>query len=280
MFREYLPGYLATCLMTCLLAGIPTFALAASVSSEVAPRPDWRALFEARDVVGTFVLCQRGGACQAHDTERAMTPYIPSSTFKVAHTLIGLDVGAVADVDEVLPYGGGPQMFSVWEQDLPLREAMPVSSVPVYQALASRIGLPDMRRLLAELDYGNAETGEHLTRFWLDGPLMISALQQAHFLLRLASDDLPVSPEHQRAARDILLLEGGDGYALYGKTGWVFTQNEELGWWVGWVEQRGQMHAFALNIDLRQAGDADKRQSLGRAILAAEGLLPWSGAYQ
>ena len=264
---------LLSCLFICLLAGTAGAALAGADSAETESRPAWAALFDANGVTGTFVLCRAEAACQVHDAERAAIPYIPSSTFKVAHTLIGLEAGAVADVDEVLPYGGGPQMFSVWEQDLPLREAMSVSSVPVYQTLAGRIGLPQMQRLLAALDYGNAATGEQLTRFWLDGPLKISALEQARFLLRLTAGELPASTENQQAVRDILLLERTDAYALYGKTGWVFTQGEELGWWVGWVVRDGQVHTFALNIDMRQEGDGEKRVPLGRAILAAEGLL-------
>ena len=36
---------------------------------------------------------------------RAKERFIPASTFKIANSLIGLDTGAVKNVDEVLPYG-------------------------------------------------------------------------------------------------------------------------------------------------------------------------------
>ena len=59
--------------------------------------------------------------------------------------------------------------------------------------------------------------------------------------------------------RDILRLEGGDGAVLYGKT--------------GWVEKRGKVYAFALNIDMSSAGDAPKRIAVGRALLSRLGIL-------
>jgi beta-lactamase class D len=43
--------------------------------------------------------------------------------------------------------------------------------------------------------------------------------------------------------------------------------------WVGWVEQDGAPHAFALNLHIREADDAPLRIMLGRASLEALGLL-------
>jgi hypothetical protein len=133
---------------------------------------DWRhspevaKLFAAANLHGTFVLYDAGAdQFTGYNRERAERRYIPASTFKIPNSLIGLSVGAVHDVDEVLPYGGQPQRFKEWEQDMGLRTAIRVSNVPVYQELARRIGLERMRANIAKLDYGNGEIGDVVDRF-------------------------------------------------------------------------------------------------------------------
>lgn len=237
-------------------------------------QPNISALFHAQKVEGTFVLYDvEANRLLGHAPARARTRYIPASTFKIPNTLIGLAVGAVADVDQTLPYGGGKQAFASWERDMPLREAITLSNVPVYQGLARRIGLARMQQNLARLDYGNGQVGEQVDRFWLQGPLAISAIEQTQFLARLAADELPIASEHQRSTREILLLERGDGWALYGKTGWQNAPDPGVGWWVGWLERDGRIYSFALNMDMQGERDLPLRVGLGRASLEALGLL-------
>lgn len=231
--------------------------------------------FKAAGATGTFVLYDLDADTYAvFDRERAQTRYIPASTFKIANSLIGLQVGAVANVDEVLPYGGAPQPFKDWEQDLPLREAIRVSSVPIYQELARRIGRPRMQTWVERLGYGNREIGSVVDRFWLDGPLRISAVEQVRFLAKLVRGELPVRDDVVAAVREITLLERTDAYALHGKTGWVFSTEPDVGWWVGWVERDGRYYAFALNIDMPDPErDIGKRVEIGRRCLQVLGLL-------
>ena len=80
------------------------------------------------------------------DEARAKKRFTPASTFKIANSLIGLDVSAVKSVDEVLPYGGKPQRIKEWERDMGLREAIKMSNVAIYQELARRIGIERMRK--------------------------------------------------------------------------------------------------------------------------------------
>lgn len=233
-------------------------------------------LFEAAGMKGTFVLydVQRQGYV-GHDRARAQTRFVPASTYKVAHSLIGLSTGAVKSADEVLPYGGKPQRFKAWEHDMSLREAIRASNVPVYQELARRIGLQRMRANLARMDYGNGEVGQVVDNFWLVGPLEISALEQTRFLARLAQGELPFPEQVQATVRDMTLMEHGQDWELHGKTGWCFDCTPELGWWVGWVKRDERLYTFALNIDM-PGGEADigKRVELGKAALKALGVLP------
>lgn len=230
-------------------------------------------LFENAGLQGTFVLYDPSEQLyRGYNPSRAGMRFIPASTFKIPNTLIGLSVGAVSDVDEALPYGGKPQPFDTWEKDMPLREAIKLSNVPIYQELARRIGLESMKRYLEILDYGNRAVGSTVDVFWLEGPLTISAIEQTHFLEALARGRLPLSDSVQKSARDILLMERGDTWALFGKTGWQNAPGPGVGWWVGWVQKGEHVYSFALNVDM-QPESADERVALGLASLKALGVL-------
>ncbi len=231
-------------------------------------------LFEDAGIEGTFVLYDvEGERLIGHDRQRAEQRMLPASTFKIANSLIGLSVGAVADVDDILPYGGKPQPFDSWERDMGLRDAIKISNVPVYQELARRIGLERMQESVRSLGYGNQDIGDTVDTFWLRGPLAINAIEQTAFLARLAKDQLPLPEAAQRATREILILEEGDGWTLHGKTGWAVRDEPQIGWWVGWVNKQGRIYAFAINIAIRSRDDLEHRVALGRASLEALGIL-------
>ena len=231
-------------------------------------------LFKAAGVTGTFVLYDvKTQRFSGHNQARAETQFIPASTFKIANSLIGLAVGAVSSVDEKLPYGGQPQSYKMWERDMGLREAIVMSNVPIYRELARRIGLERMRDGVEKLGYGNQQIGTVVDRFWLDGPLAISAVEQTQFLAQLAQGRLPFDPKVQQDVRDILLLERTDQWTLHGKTGWQNAPGAGVGWWVGWVQKGDAVYSFAVNLDVRSQADADQRVALGKASLQALGVL-------
>ena len=238
-------------------------------------RPDLGRVFDAAGVNGTFVLLN----VQTDETiivypGRALRRYVPASTFKIANSLIALETGAVADADEVLPYGGEPQPFPAWEKDMGLREAIRASNVPVYQEVARRVGIERMRAMLERLGYGNADPGDVVDRFWLDGPLEISAVEQARFVAALATNGLPLSDRSQALVREILLMEEIGGAKLYGKTGWAFDEKKPgIGWLVGWVERDGRIFSFALNMDMTKIEQAGLRIELAKKLLGTLGAL-------
>jgi len=232
-------------------------------------------IFKARDLHGTFVLYDvAGNRMIGHNRTRAQVRYIPASTFKIPNSLIGLAAASVSNVDEVLPYGGKPQPMKEWEQDMSLRNAIRISNVPIYQELARRTGLVRMRDAVAALEYGNESIGTHVDDFWLVGPLKISAIEQAEFLARFGQLQLPFSRPIQLSVREIIFLEAGDKWALYGKTGWATSSTPKIGWWVGWVQKGDEIYSFALNIDMPDLADAPKRIELGKECLRALGVLP------
>jgi beta-lactamase class D len=249
-------------LAACSLFSIISLCPLPAESAPPAPREiaAFGPAFEKQKVVGTFVLLDPAtGDMPVWNPERARTRFIPASTFKIANSLIALDTGTVKGLDEILPYGGKPQPFKEWEQDLPLREAIKVSSVPVYQELARRIGQERMAAGVKALAYGNADTGKVIDRFWLDGPLMISATEQVEFLRRLLADELPLKKETMQQVRGILSTEPSASGLIHFKTGWCTATTPQIGWIVGWVDRNRSQHPFALNIDMTDLKDAPKR---------------------
>lgn len=230
-------------------------------------------LFKREGVNATFIVHDLAAdTYTVHDRQRAQTRYVPASTFKIANSLIGLSAGVVDNVDQVLPYGGGPTRRPEWAQDMSLRDAIRVSNVPVYQGLARRIGIERMRAGLRSFEYGNMDPGAVVDTFWLDGPLAISALEQTVFLDKLVQDKLPVPKAAMAAVRAILRQEGSA--ELYAKTGWGAPPGGgDIGWWVGWVKKDGKLYTFALNLDITDNETGAKRVPLGKASLQALGLL-------
>jgi beta-lactamase class D len=264
-------------LLAVALLTLPTPAPAAPA----APAP-WREqpavaeLFRAAGVEGTFVLLdERSGELRGHNRRRAEQRFSPASTFKIANALIGLSVGAVPSVEEVIPYTGDANPFMrEWLEPMGLRGAMAVSNVPIYQELARRIGLQRMGEAIQRLDYGNGQIGTNGTTFWLRGPLAISAVEQTRFLAGLAHQSLPFPRRAQQQVAEITRVDAGPGWSLHAKTGWQNAPDAGVGWWVGWVRRGEQITPFALNIAMAGATDAPKREQLGRASLQALGLLP------
>jgi beta-lactamase class D len=95
-------------------------------------------LFQQEGVQGTFIVHDVSrDAYTVHDRARAETRYIPASTYKIPNSLIGLATAVVANVDQVLPYGGGPTRRPEWAQDMSLR----AKRVPLGKAGLRALGL-------------------------------------------------------------------------------------------------------------------------------------------
>ena len=231
-------------------------------------------LFTQTNLNGTFVVYDsEKNLLVGHNKKRAEKRFVPGSTYKIAHSLIGLDTGAVSSVDEVFfKYDGSPLYLKSWERDMSLRDAIKVSNVPAYKTLARRIGLEKMQSHISKLNFGNKNIGPIVDEFWLNGPLKISAIDQAFFLLKLAHGQHPYPKDIQMAVRNIALLESSKT-KLYGKTGLYSDVDARIGWFVGWVEKDGRIYPFALNMEMDKNTALSKRIDLAKESLAALGIL-------
>ncbi|HEY6544694.1 MAG TPA: class D beta-lactamase [Dokdonella sp.] len=262
--------------LLCALLLWPALALARGESWR--DHPEWETQFSGRGVSGSIVVYdERAQAWHVFDRARAQARYSPASTFKLFNARVALEAGAVADEHEVMRWDGVKRTFDDWNRDHTLASGMKFSVVWYYQAIARRIGAARMQAWLDRVGYGNRDIGGGIDRFWLDGALRISQVEQVAFLRRLASGTLPFRPGVQEAVRRIAIVEAAPGWILYAKTGWalVGAEQADFGWYVGWLERDGRRWLFALTIDMPRAReDAPKRIAIARSVLARIGALP------
>ncbi len=164
-----------------------------------------------------------------------------------------------------------------WSRDHTLRSALRHGVAWYFQEMARRTGPDRMARFVERFAYGNRDTAGPIDRFWLDGPLTISAEEQVGFLERFYRGRLGLSDRTTSLARDVLVLQKTEQYTLSGKTGTARLPSEGLlGWFVGYLEREGQVHFFALNLDCADFERCDHatRRRIALSILSAWEILP------
>ncbi|MGL5837208.1 MAG: penicillin-binding transpeptidase domain-containing protein [Sphingorhabdus sp.] len=226
---------------------------------------------------------------------RAKQRFAPASTYKIPHALLALDYAIVRDEDKPFKWDGRDRGVKDWNTDTSLADAIPSSTVWVFQQIAERLGSKREAEGVRRFQYGNEETGTSgdLRHFWLSGPLRINALEQIAFLVRLRAKKLPVKRSSQE--RTIALLETascGPACKVYGKTGAMLPIDdsgflrsndetllpsgmERTGWFVGWVERSdaaGGPIVFAHNLDLTLPDAMGARTAVAYEILASNGV--------
>jgi beta-lactamase class D len=217
-----------------------------------------------------------------HGGARVYERFTPASTSKIPHTLLAYETGAVTGPDERFRWDGQKRFVDGWNEDQDFAAAFRRSTVWIYQIVVPRIGAEKLTAAFQAFGYGNADIGwpEQIDRYWLEGPLAISAAEQAAFLSRLARRTLPLSAETYEVAIPVMELARGDGWTLYGKTGWKSVDGEtDIGWFVGWAEQTAGgapgTYVFALNMDMPGGmAEAPKRRAAVERALRLIGALP------
>lgn len=209
-----------------------------------------------------------------YDSARCFVRFTPASTFKIPNSIIGLETGVIEDENFVIPWDGIKRREQ-WDKDLSLKDAIKVSCVPYYQELARRVGAEKMQEMLDKFGYGNADITSGIDRFWLEGNLKISQMEQIDFLKKLYKGELPVSKRAADITENIIILDVTSQQVLRGKTGWGFEDGKNIGWFVGWVETGGNVYFYATNVesDTETESFAESRRKITENILMEMGIL-------
>lgn len=239
-----------------------------------------------KDTTGAFVLYDRNNNRYLRYNEaRCRERFNPKSTFKIPNSLIGLETGVIRDADFVIQWNQekyppqdfwNQEPFKHWRRDHTLRSALRHSVVWYYKELALRVGEERMKKFLSAFDYGDQNISGGIDSFWLNNSLKISADEQVEFLKKFYAERLPVSRRATRIVKDILILEKNPSYTLSAKTGGgSIAEGKYIGWFVGYLETKGNVYFFATNIEgATYEGIRDKRIDLTKQILTSLGHLP------
>lgn len=194
---------------------------------------------------------------RAGHAERVDKALIPASTFKIFSALVALETGVVENENSVIQWDGTIRGRTELNADLNLRDAFRISALPHFQSLVRRIGHERMQHYIDAVAYGNRDISGGDDSFWIQGNLRISPQQQIDFLVRLYQDDLPFRPEVMAQVKSIMGAEITPSYVLRSKTGLAVMEGEHnIGWWVGWVEQTGEVTFFAIALEALAPGAA------------------------
>jgi beta-lactamase class D len=240
----------------------------------IIPTDKWKNHFTNAEVEGTFVLTKlNSDSLFVYNFERAKTGFLPASTFKIPNSLISLESKVIADENEIIKWDGKKRFYDAWNQDQNLSSAIRISCVWFYQELARRVGKDKMQFYLDTLNYGNSIMGADVDKFWLEGELRISAIEQIDFLTNFLNRDLPFSKRNFDIVEKILLVDSTDNYMQFAKTGWGGDDDNQVGWYVGFVKNSSGVWIFALNIHIKKDEDAQFRKIIVNEILKREGII-------
>ncbi len=202
------------------------------------------------------------------------TRYSTYSTFKIASSLIALDIGIAKDEFYTIKYDSLKHplpnwmkddiFFKNWYRENNLKSALYYSVNWYYKELGAQIGNNNMIKYLNKLNYGNKFITSGNNAFWFNGQLKISALEQVEFLKNILNQDCNnISEEAQILTKKIIPGEKGSNYSIYGKTGTgEITDKSYIGWYVGYLETKDNSYTYALNIFSDDIKDVPRKKRL------------------
>lgn len=212
--------------------------------------------FDDFNVEGCFILYDyQRGEYITYNQQRCMERFIPASTFKIFNSLAALETKVISDENEIIEWDGVDRQYEKWNQDLNLAQAFKYSAVWFYQELARRIGEERMNESVTENHYGNENIGGGIDRFWLDGELRISPFEQIEFLRKLYSGNLEFSERSIDVVKKIMIYDQTETYTIRAKTGWAMRAEDQIGWFVGYIENGDKLYFFCTNLQTKNPGE-------------------------
>ena len=243
----------------------------------VEERPNLGDYFKKFGVSGSFLLYDlRNDKYIAFDSARCRQRFVPASTFKIFNSLVALETGAAPDEHLVLKWDSVQRSNPAWNKDQDMAAAIKNSTVWYYQEIARRIGAKRMKAWITREHYGNMDISGGIDQFWLRGGLRIYQEEQIGFLRKLYAENLHFSDRTMEIVRRIIILKDTTAYTLRGKTGWGEQGGRNFGWFVGYLEQKGNVYFFATNIEAPEPPPDSfglARRGITEDILRSLGLL-------
>ena len=234
---------------------------------------EFKTIFDSANLQGSILIYDLNkDTYYSNDFDWASKGHLPASTFKIPNSIIALETGVVKDDSTLFKWDGEKRFLRSWERDLIFKEAFHASCVPCYQEVARKIGAERMNQYLSKFDYGTMRLDStSIDNFWLEGGSQITQFEQIDFLKRFYLSELNISQRTDTLMKKLMVMEETDDYVLRGKTGWAIRDEENNGWFVGYLETNNNVHFFATNVAPKPAFDMDQFAKI-RKTLTLEGL--------
>ena len=231
-------------------------------------------LFEQKNIKGTIVISSLNGERSfSYNDERRDLRFSTASTFKILNSMIALEEGVISGRLSIIKWDGTLYEYNSWNRDQTLEGAFKQSCVWCFQELARRVGPEKYRSYIEKMNYGQLKETFDATSFWLDGALEISASEQVEFLKGVYRRSFPFSQHSYDVLKDIMVVEDSGSYTIRAKTGWAARVKPQVGWYVGYIEAKGDVWFFATNIEINSKNDLALRKSITYESLKIKGII-------
>jgi beta-lactamase class D len=207
-------------------------------------------IIDSSNVSGSILIFNlQTNTYYSNDFEWANAGHLPASTFKVPNSIIALETGVVENDSTIFKWDGEQRRLPIWDQDLTFREAFHYSCVPCYQEIARKVGVSRMKEFISRFDYGKMIIDTNsIDVFWLEGDSKVTQFEQIDFLKKFYLNELNLSERTNGIMRRLMIIETNEKYTLSGKTGWSIRNDNNNGWFVGYLEKEDEVYFFAVNI--------------------------------
>ena len=159
--------------------------------------------------------------------------------------------------------------IDAWEADQDLNSAIKNSVNWYFQRIDEALGASQVQDYLDKIGYGNQKMSRRLDLYWTDSSLKISPAEQVELLQKLYHNDFHFSAENVNAVKQSLFLSSSSRGRLFGKTGTgQIDQKEVSGWFVGCLENQGNVSYFATNIQADSDASGNRAKELTERILS------------
>lgn len=223
---------------------------------------------------GSFVLYDAGAdSWMIYNEDSAGTRVSPDSTYKIYDALLGLEKRIITPEDSGMAWDGTEYPIDAWNSDQDLDSAMKNSVNWYFQSLDHQAGNSEIADFYHEIGYGNEDLSGEIDSYWMESTLKISPIEQTELLTKLYYNEFGFSRENIDAVKDSLVLSSDTDRILSGKTGTGMVNGKNVnGWFVGYVEDAGNVYFFAVNIQNKDNASGSAASDIALSVLRSYGI--------
>lgn len=196
---------------------------------------------------------------------------LPASTFKIIHTLIGLEENIIRGRNDTIRWDKEPKLFKTtkipnWNKDNDLETAFKNSTIWYFEEIAKQINKCKYRKYLKKNKYTNRNNRKGKDYdFWNFGNLKVSPIEQIELLIKLYKNELSFNKKYQELTKEFMIEKETSSLILRSKTGWCYD-TIDIGWYIGFIELEDNVVFFATRIEKELERDLEGFSKLRKSI--------------